>query len=285
MASTYYDFLIGTKVGRLTILENLHTVDSDRRTLYRCICDCGNEVITSGKHIASGNTKSCGCLQKDITSKRSTLDLTNTKFGRLQPLYIAKGKKCAKQNIWVCLCDCGNIVEVPVTYLTTGDTKSCGCIEKEKSIKASQLHWTKLQSIRSNMIHRCYNPKCSQYCSYGDRGITVCDEWLDEETGKDIFYNWAITHRYKEGLTIDRIDVNGNYEPNNCRWVTKLEQCWNKRDTKRTKDGFAIAQYCNEYGVESRYIYDNFDVENMYLFEIHNYLFYTPFYGLSEPIM
>lgn len=133
-----------------------------------------------------------------------------------------------KHTMWKCKCNCLNETEciVSSTHLLSGHTKSCGCYMKEQISKANSKHKlceNRLYNIFRNMKQRCYNPKTINYKNYGGKGITICEEWLDEKTGFINFYNWAIKNGYNENLTIDRIDVNGDYEPNNCQWITKSE--------------------------------------------------------------
>lgn len=152
-------------------------------------------------------------------------DITGQKFGRLT--IISKMNNYHKKRVWwLCICDCGNLVEISGTTLRSGHTKSCGCLNHEPTnYKHGKAH-TRLYKIYHAMKKRCYNKNYYQYPDWGGRGITICDEWLDDFTN---FYNWAIDNGYKENLTIDRIDNDKNYEPANCRWITLKEQQSNKR--------------------------------------------------------
>ena len=117
--------------------------------------------------------------------------------------------------------------------LLTKSTLSCGCYNKELVKKVNVKHnmsYSKLYKVWQGMKTRCYNPNFIYYCNYGSRGITICNEWLNDFKS---FYDWAIDNGYKEGLTIDRINNDGNYEPSNCRWITRAEQNRNQRKTCR----------------------------------------------------
>jgi len=159
-------------------------------------------------------------------------DLTGQKFNHL--VVLEQGESFINKSgrnyvMWICQCDCEDktIFSVRADALTTGNTKSCGCSNKRSSIH--NLYYTRQRVILSNMKQRCYNINDSAYGDYGARGIKICSEWLDKSKGLINFYNWSINNEYEENLTIDRINVNGNYEPNNCRWITKGEQNRNKR--------------------------------------------------------
>lgn len=161
------------------------------------------------------------------------------KYGRLTALeYLYTNKR--RKAVWLCKCDCGNIVQVSSEKLSTGNTKSCGCLHSDKSkekikiLIKKQTKYTRkfekeLSIIFNQMKQRCYNKKCKAYKNYGERGIKICDEWLDDFNS---FYLWSTKNNFNSNLSIDRIDVNGNYEPNNCRWITNLEQQNNKRNNK-----------------------------------------------------
>lgn len=157
-------------------------------------------------------------------------DLTNQKFGRLTVIkYYGSNKN--SRALWLCKCDCGNEKVVIGNSLLCKLTFSCGCYNKEAASKRRIKHsmsYSKLYKVWQGMKTRCYNPKFMYYCNYGGRGITICDEWLNDFKA---FYDWAINNGYKEGLTIDRINNDGNYEPSNCRWITRAEQNRNQRKT------------------------------------------------------
>lgn len=153
------------------------------------------------------------------------------KYGQLTILedlgsYIKDGCKTPVHYVR-CICDCGNIVEeVSLTKLKSGHTKSCGCLSEKHGLSKDRLY-----KIRRAMIERCYYPPQPCYPDYGGRGIQICEEWLNKDNGFINFYNWAISNGYKDGLSIDRIDVNGDYEPSNCKWSTPKEQMRNRRNT------------------------------------------------------
>ena len=133
---------------------------------------------------------------------------------------------------WICQCDCGKVVSVRRNQLTSGDSVSCGCYHKEHNHEFGKKHGltnNPLYTVWAGIKARCLNPKASNYKRYGGRGISICAEWKNDFKA---FYDWAVSNGYQNGLTIDRIDNGGNYEPNNCRWVTRITQ---QNNTRRNK--------------------------------------------------
>lgn len=157
-------------------------------------------------------------------------DLTNKKFGRLTVIKRIEPKRFPSgqtQSQYLCKCDCGKEVKVLYRNLITGNTKSCGCYAIE--FRTHHDKWgTKVYKCWDNMKSRCLNPHATGYGNWGGRGIKIYDEWVHSF---DKFYDYVskLEHFGESGYSLDRINNDGNYEPNNIRWATKYEQTHNRR--------------------------------------------------------
>lgn len=221
--------LIGQKFGRLTVISEYGRYKK-KQVQWLCKYECGNTVIATTGSLNSGNTTSCGCYNRSLLAK----DLTNKVFGKLTAIKVV-GRNKHKSLIWECLCECGNKCYPTSNSLLSGNTKSCGCVRRkknsEKMKKANFTHgktYTRLYNIWCAMKGRCYRHTNDHYSSYGERGIEVCNEWKNDFQS---FYDWAINNGYNENLTIDRIDNNKGYSPENCQWLSFSE---NTRKQRRT---------------------------------------------------
>ena len=246
--------LTGQRYGRLTVVEQVKThVTPGGRNVYmwRCVCDCGKESIVSTSALRSGDTKSCGCLQRERAHEASFIDISGNRYGRLVAI-----NPIRKNNgiYWVCKCDCGNTTEVLPQHLNRGLIRSCGCLRKDVSSKKNKKHGmskTRIYKEWKGIKERCLNKNNHAYKNYGGRGITICDEWLGEN-GFEYFCDWAMQNGYQDNLTIERKDVNGNYCPENCCWIPLGEQALNTRNNvylEYNGESKPISRWAKEYGI------------------------------------
>lgn len=229
--------LTGQRFGQLVVTKFAHQ-EKGKNSYWECLCDCGNTTVVLSTNLTSGGTKSCGHIKS----------LIGQRFGRLVVESLAFVEV---YSYWNCKCDCGNTVIVRQNSITTGNTQSCGCLwEESKIVHGKKDHV--LYSTWSTMLYRCENPKYKRYKDYGGRGITVCERWHDINNFiEDMGPKPTSKHQ------LDRIDVNGNYEPGNCRWATVKENMRNTRANRYISyEGktLSLVEWAEITGLDSRLI-------------------------------
>lgn len=184
-------------------------------------------------------------------------DLTGQRFGRLTVIERVKNNKFGTAQ-WYCKCDCGKY-DIVSTGNLKKNTASCGCYRKERMTKHGKSN-ERIYKIWKDVIKRCNNSNHRFYNNYGGRGITVCDEWLHDFQA---FYDWAMNNGYENSLTIDRIDNNKGYFPDNCRWVDYKIQANNRRSNHLiTYNGKTqtMAQWADELGIKYKTLSDRINI-------------------------
>lgn len=217
--------LSGTTFGKWNVIK-LHDTKNGK-TIWVCECTCGNIKNVYRSNLISGRSTQCKeCKNKNMDS---SIDETGNTYGKLT--VVGKSKNTWKNGflLWECACACGNTVHTSGSMLRNRNTRSCkSCALNERKPYKHKVVHKRIYTAWQSMVARCHNPRKSGYELYGKRGIVVCKEW---KNSFDNFYDWAMENGYEDHLSIDRIDVDGNYEPSNCRWVTTKEQNNNKRNT------------------------------------------------------
>lgn len=254
--------LVGEKFGMLTVINR--NGSKNGRAYWLCQCDCGNKTNVATNSLNSGKTKSCGCIsieriKNQNKGKSFVRDISGNRYGKLVVIEFSHISEDRKRTYWKCKCDCGKEIITRGDGLKSGHTSSCGCYNKEivSKTKGATTHGMtndRIYKIYCGMKNRCLNPNTAGYMNYGGRGIKVCDEWLDDFMS---FYNWAMENGYSDKLSIDRIDVNGNYEPSNCRWATEKEQSNNTRRTvfvTYNNEEKPISYWASQFGIKPKTI-------------------------------
>ena len=252
--------LTGQKFGRLTVIcrgEDLTPKSGGRKVRWCCKCDCGNDALVTTQNLLRGVTKSCGCFARDYDRNTFTTDMTGwvmkehgVEDSKVRVINLYKFDKNGAE--WNCVCECGKVFIANGKEIRSGHTLSCGCLKVERTISAHTTHGesaSRLYKIYAGMKDRCYNKNNKRYDIYGQKGIKICDEWLNSY---EAFRDWAMSNGYKEDLTIDRINSNGNYCPDNCRWTTAEVQANNtSRNHLLTYDGETktMSQWAKEVGL------------------------------------
>ena len=255
---------VGDRFGKWTLIEHPH-----KTRKWICRCDCGTVREVRADALKAGQTLSCGCdtkrLQSEAKIKQGVRhNLRGKRFGKWTVIEYAGHSK------WLCRCDCGAEKEIKTGELRFGSTHMCRkCTAKEqRKITTHGESNTKLYHVYYGMHQRCENKNAQYYNRYGGRGIKVCEEWSGEN-GYINFRNWAFESGYAEGKTIDRINNDGGYEPQNCRWVGTIENA-NNTSTNRyieiNGETKSIAEWARHYNVpyhlfRGRYVLSNWTLE------------------------
>lgn len=249
--------LTGNRYGNLTVIRRgPDRYGKSRKFItWECLCDCGNVLTVDANNLRTGNTRSCGCTEKAI-------DMTGKRFGKLTVLRRSSNTQDGSA-VWECRCDCGNLTQVKGNSLRSGVTKSCGCgiVEGLKRGWEWKTHGetnTRLYGIWCGIKQRT-SPSADKVREkrYYLRGIRVCQEW---ENSFEAFRDWALANGYDENApfgkcTIDRIDNDGDYCPENCRWVTDKEQANNRSSNHKIEyngETHNISEWADKYGVSQK---------------------------------
>lgn len=202
----------GDVYGQFTVVEAYARLGARRHWYHLSRCVCGVEEFLLEASLKKRTSEPCNHQEKIKPGDR---------FGRLTVIRKLTNQEGGRTK-YECHCDCGNIKIVIGTYLKVGYVKSCGCLKTDSISQSHTIHGmegTRMYRIWRNIKSRCLNKKSTQYKWYGARGITICEEWMSFEP----FMKWAFANGYKNNLTIDREDNDGNYCPENCHWISQSE--------------------------------------------------------------
>lgn len=234
---------IGREYHNLTIISDAGIKNGRQCVIAKCNCKDKTIKEYKLKHLKNGDTKSCGCLKREKAVSRAEKHI-GKQYGRW---IVVSFSDIRNEKLYVnCICGCPDRTkkEVMLRYLLNGESTSCGCYKRELTGQRFSKHNLcdhKLYDIWASIIQRCYNKKNKAYKNYGGRGIIVCKEW---KHSPKLFIDWCINNGWREGLEIDRENNDGNYEQDNCRFITRHKNILNQRVLRETNtSGYRGVKY------------------------------------------
>jgi hypothetical protein len=247
MSAHNFRDLTGAVFGRLTVIERAPSRND--QTYWRCHCLCGNETFTNSWRLTHGQTASCGCLRHDTPKPKAVRDLTGLTFDRLTVIELHD--RCRGVARWRCRCECGSETISTAHNLTSGRSKSCGCLSREMFRARGTTHGlcrSPEYGIWNAMRQRCENPNNKSFPRYGAKGITVCQRWTEsfESFLADMGPRPSPSH------SLDRVDGTRGYEPSNVRWATMTEQNRNRKDNRiltHNGESHSLAEWSERTGI------------------------------------
>lgn len=236
--------LDGKRFGRWLVLKLSH-LDDHGNAFFDCACDCGTTGVIRRSSLLDGTSQSCGCLKCDFAAAQ-TVDETGRMFGRLT-VFERHGTDADEKATWRCVCVCGNEIVTSGHHLRCGNTRSCGCLRADLAADLQTWNITPPRLTHgatiggkatleyhswSGMIQRCTNPNSPKWSEYGGRRISVCPQWRFSFSTFLADMGPKPTDKH----SLDRVEVHGDYHPDNCRWATAVEQANNKQKPKRSDE-------------------------------------------------
>lgn len=228
--------------GKLKVTNNYKI--ENKKTYWLCNCSCGGQKWIRADHLVSKKVVACGLCEGN--------ECIGKKFGKLTVIKRLPKEENQRQYKFLCRCECGEYHTSTLGHLKDGHVSCC---KKCNRVFEKHEHHRVLYKRWHDMISRCEKENTKSYHNYGGRGIKVCEEW---RTNYMSFREWSLDNGFEKGLELDRIDVNGDYKPENCRWITHKENANNKRNTIRI-EGIPLVEISNTYNLDYKMLWSKQD--------------------------